>query len=145
MASTPRTVAQIQADLDRAMEQVRDKDRDIDRYRKDMHDVLNAKQVTASELRGQAEVFAAELREAQKAANPQPFDVGDIVEDEVGVRYRVTRVGQVLEDVYDRRGRWVESVPGVWNAEGIRLTATGIEAHVKPRLIRSPKLTVVTL
>ena len=56
-----------------------------------------------------------------------PFDRGDIVEDDQGVRYRVHRV--VFRDF--------EEALEVGKVYGIRLTKTGTEAYAKPREIVS--------
>jgi len=144
MASTKRTVAQIQADVDKYDAMVKEKYDEVEETRRSLNSLLDAKRTTLREIEGQRNQLRTELAEAQKVANPQPFNVGDIVEDEVGVRYRVTHVSQMVE-WRDDLGRHAPLPGGVWNAEGIRLTTTGIEAHVKPRLIRSPNLTVVKL
>jgi hypothetical protein len=56
-----------------------------------------------------------------------PYKVGDIVQDEVGVNYRVTSVGY-------------HTGASPLKLAGIRLAKTGQEAHQNPRPIYSAKL-----
>lgn len=89
-------------------------------------DQLNAKY---RELTEQSDEVRAALRklEAEKIELTVPYRVGDIIEDEKKVHYRVTHVGY-------------RSGSSPLNLVGIRLTKEGHEAHKDPRPIYSAKV-----
>lgn len=94
-------------------------------------DQLKAELVPLQEREHEIEQEIHKLEE-QLTELTVPYKVGDIVEDECQVRYRVTEV---------RRG--YRSKPHV--LFGIRLTVKGIEAHQNQRPIYSQKLHKVTI
>ncbi len=74
-----------------------------------------------------------EKLKAELAELTSPFKVGDIVEDETGTRFRVTRLNSRTWD-----GSQYVDQPA-----GIRLNKNGSEAYKDPRPIYSPNLTVI--
>lgn len=99
-------------------------------------DALVRKRRIPKERRQELYFKERQLRdEITKLTKPQPkFGPFDVVEDELGVRYRVTDVGHTTA-YYDQ--------PASFYYYGIRLNKDGVEAHVKPRRIHSDSLTKV--
>lgn len=83
----------------------------------------------ARKVQGKADTEVRRIQGAITAAE-SPFQIGDIVVDETGTRFRITSL---------RAG-----YPNPERPTGIRLQKSGAEAHKDPRTIFSNKLTVET-
>lgn len=98
-------------------------------------DVIQSLESEAADIDAEVEVLSSQVRQLRDRRNEitrqlaeikSPFAVGDIVIDEEGVKYRVTKVTSS-----SRR------------PAGIRLSKNGAEAHKDPRTIWSNKLELV--
>jgi hypothetical protein len=87
------------------------------------HDQLSKE---SQDLSNQLDEVRTEMRKINSRITELtvPYRVGDLVEDEMGVQYRVTQVERY----------------GDLSLRGIRLTKNGYEAHKDPRPIYSKKL-----
>lgn len=99
---------------------------DIDLSTEQIDAKLDQLRAEAKPLERRAQEIRDEIRRLQEQRRELtiPFRQGDIVEDEMGVRYRVTGFGTY----------------GKGDCMGIRLAKAGHEAHTKPRPIYSNKL-----
>lgn len=92
------------------------------------------KEVQAARSEAHRIADRAERLRGEQLRRTTPFERGDVVEDDQGVRYRVHRIVFVESSRYVGN-RYEELTPG--EVYGIRLTKTGTEAYAKPRQIVS--------
>lgn len=114
------TEAQVKAQID----QLETGNRDLTNRIRSLDTKIEELRNKRNELRSKHYSNDVELRQLNQELTKRsiPFVAGDVVADDLGVRYRVHQVNYDLHMVY-----------------GIRLTKTGNEAYAKPRVIRSTK------
>lgn len=109
-------------ELERVTQKARD---EVDRHYRAVHDARSETNRIADRI---------ERLRGEQLRRTTPFDRGDVVEDDQGVRYRVHQVVFVESSRYVGN-KYETLVPG--QVYGIRLTKTGTEAYAKPRQIVS--------
>lgn len=117
---------------------------ELDKQMKELREQYNALEATRGPARWRIGDLNRHLDtlKIQAELDALPFKFGDIVADELGVRYRVIEC-RLSNGGYDRHGNVVEG--GRPLVYGIRLSARGIETSKDSYRINSPNLTKVEI